>query len=151
MASSRPDRRSSTQLTVTPAVNGTVTSVDGFITCGTGGAACSHLYPAGAAVTLGATPDTGFALAGWTGDCTGAGTTCHLAMNQARTAGASFGPNPVALSIGDASVVEGNAGTTSVVLAVSLSGITSVPVSVAFATANATASSGSDYVAATGS
>ena len=139
------------ELTVTPPVNGTVTSVDGFIHCGAGGAACSHLYAAGASVNLGATPDTGFALAGWTGDCVGAGASCHLSMNQARSAGASFGPNPVALSIADASVVEGNAGTTSLVLTVSLSGVTSVPVSVSYATADATATAGSDYAAASGS
>jgi subtilisin family serine protease len=139
------------ELTVTPPANGTVTSLDGFITCGTGGAACSHLYAGGSSVNLGVTPDTGFALAGWTGDCVGAGASCHLSMNQARTAGASFGPNPVVLSIGDASVVEGNAGTTSVVLTVSLSGVTSVPVSVSYATADTTATAGSDYVAASGS
>jgi Calx-beta domain/Divergent InlB B-repeat domain len=132
-------------------VNGTLTSVDGFIACGTGGAACSHLYAAGSSVNLGVAPDAGFVLAGWTGDCAGAGTTCHLSMTQARTAGVSFGPNPVALAIGDASVVEGNAGTTSVVLTVSLSGITSVPVTVDYATADATATAGSDYFAATGS
>ena len=72
-------------------------------------------------------------------------------MTQARAVGAGFGPNPVALSINDASVVEGAAGTTSVVLTVSLSGVTSVPVTVDFATADATASSGSDYVARSGS
>jgi subtilisin family serine protease len=139
------------QLTVTPPANGTVTSGDGFIACGTGGAACSHLYAAGSSVTLGATPDAGFALTGWTGDCAGAGATCHLAMNQARAVGASFGPNPVSLSVGDASVVEGDAGTTSVMLTVSLSGATSVPVTVDYATADATATAGSDYVAKTGS
>ena len=88
-------------------------------------------------MTLGATPDTGFALAGWTGDCAGAGAACHLAMNQPRAAGANFGPNPVSLSIADASVVEGDTGTTSVVLTVSLSGATSVPVAVDYATADA--------------
>jgi len=42
-------------------------------------------------------------------------------------------------------------GTTSVTLTVSLSGATSVPVSVNYATADATATAGSDYVAAAGS
>ena len=35
------------ELTVTPPTNGTLTSADGFIACGTGGAACSHLYAGG--------------------------------------------------------------------------------------------------------
>jgi hypothetical protein len=57
---------------------------------------------------------------------------------------------PPAISISDCSVVEGNAGQVPCVFTLSLSGPTSLTVTVAYATANGTASAGSDYMAASG-
>ena len=55
---------------------------------------------------------------------------------------------PPALSIGDASVTEGNSGTKTVLLTVSLSRAASSPVSVAYASGGGNATAGVDYVAA---
>jgi hypothetical protein len=55
-----------------------------------------------------------------------------------------------ALSIGDASVAEGNAGTTTANFTVTLSAPATSTVTVNYATANGTATAGSDYVAASG-
>ncbi|MCC7265239.1 MAG: hypothetical protein IT369_22255 [Candidatus Latescibacteria bacterium] len=54
------------------------------------------------------------------------------------------------LSINDVSVAEGNSGTRTLTFAVGLSAASSQTVTVAWATANGTATAGSDYVAATG-
>jgi hypothetical protein len=58
-------------------------------------------------------------------------------------------PKP-AISIGDASVAEGNAGTTTLSVPVSLSAAATSTVTVDYATANGTATAGNDYTAATG-
>jgi hypothetical protein len=64
----------------------------------------------------------------------------------------TVGPPPQpALRVGDAQVAEGNGGATSATFTVSLSAASSQPVTVAYATANGSASSGSDYIASTGS
>ena len=70
------------------------------------------------------------------------------------TVSGAIRPRPVALSvvtpalsIADASVLEGNSGTTSAVFTVTLIPATVRTVSVAYATANGTAQSGSDYAA----
>jgi len=55
------------------------------------------------------------------------------------------------LSIGDATVAEGNAGATQTIFTVSLSGAASSTVSVDYSTADGTASAGSDYAAKSGS
>jgi hypothetical protein len=55
-----------------------------------------------------------------------------------------------ALSINDVSLAEGNSGTTNAVLTVSLSAAAPFAVSVNYATANGTATAGSDYAAQTG-
>ena len=60
------------------------------------------------------------------------------------------GPNLPNVSIGDATVVEGNTGTTSASFDVTLSAASSSTVSVNYATANGTATAGSDYAAASG-
>jgi parallel beta-helix repeat protein len=57
---------------------------------------------------------------------------------------------PPALSIGDASLPEGNAGTTPFSFTVTLSAPASAPVTVDYATADGTATAGSDYVAQSG-
>jgi hypothetical protein len=55
-----------------------------------------------------------------------------------------------AISIGDASAAEGNAGTTTLSVPVTLSAASLSPVTVGYATADGTASAGSDYTAASG-
>ena len=54
------------------------------------------------------------------------------------------------VSVGDASVTEGNAGTTSLSFPVTLSAASTQPVSVTFATADGTATAPSDYATASG-
>jgi chitinase len=54
------------------------------------------------------------------------------------------------LSISDASLVEGNSGTSSASFVVSLAAASTQTISVSYATANATAVSGSDYTSASG-
>jgi hypothetical protein len=59
-------------------------------------------------------------------------------------------PAVPAISIANASLVEGNTGSTNMTFAVSLDGPTTSTVSVAFATANGTAIAGTDYAATSG-
>jgi hypothetical protein len=59
-------------------------------------------------------------------------------------------PPPPVVSIGDATVTEGNAGSVSAVFTVSLSAASGQTVTVQYATANGTATAGSDYTAASG-
>jgi hypothetical protein len=54
------------------------------------------------------------------------------------------------MSIGDASITEGNSGTKSLTFTVVLSATSSQPVTVTYATANGTATAGSDYQSASG-
>jgi disulfide oxidoreductase YuzD len=54
------------------------------------------------------------------------------------------------ISINDVTVIEGNSGTKNMVFTVTLSAVSSQTVSVNFATANNTATAGSDYIAASG-
>ena len=75
-------------LTIDPLpVNGTV-SGPGGLSCGTGGAVCSAAFNAGTLVNLVATGETGYALVGWTGACSGP--TCAVTMDGAKTVGATF-------------------------------------------------------------
>lgn len=94
--------------------------------------------PSGGSVTFGfqATPGA-----------SGGTTTTGLALN-----GATEEPAPVlpTISVGDASVAEGNSGTTQMNFTVSLSKATTGPVTVGYSTANGTATAGSDYVAKSG-
>jgi hypothetical protein len=57
---------------------------------------------------------------------------------------------PPAASIGDATITEGNSGTTDAIFTVSLSAPSGKPITLSFATADGTASAGSDYQPATG-
>ncbi|MEO8459968.1 MAG: S8 family serine peptidase [Dokdonella sp.] len=77
--------------------NGSVSSNPAGISCGT---TCSRRFNSGTSVTLLATPTNGYAFAGWTGACSGSSTTCTVAMNQARTAFATFKIPVSALSNG---------------------------------------------------
>ncbi len=69
---------------------GTVTSAPNGIGCGTACSATSALFPAGATVTLIATPITGRSFKNWSGACTGVGTSCAVPMTKARSVTAVF-------------------------------------------------------------
>ncbi len=72
--------------------SGTVTSSPAGIDCGTD---CSESYDMGTGVTLTAEPIGDAAFAGWSGACTGTGSTCTLQMNGSRAVTATFTNNPV--------------------------------------------------------
>ena len=66
---------------------GTVTSDPAGIDCGS---TCSEDYDYGTEVTLTATPGPNSEFGGWSGACSGAATSCTVAMSQARTVDAAF-------------------------------------------------------------
>jgi hypothetical protein len=80
------------ELTVTKAGSGTgvVTSNPAGINCGSD---CSNEYAVGTSVTLTANPSGGSSFAGWSGACTGASSTCTVAMSEARSVEARFVQN----------------------------------------------------------
>ncbi|MDT7542283.1 MAG: hypothetical protein QOE33_2187 [Acidobacteriota bacterium] len=82
-------------LTVAKTGNGTISSTDKFISCGT---KCVSYYNAGAIVTLTASAGSGNAFIGWGGPCTGAQATCTVTLNDAQTVTANFAPT-VSLSV----------------------------------------------------
>ena len=61
----------------------------------------TYSYLDGASVTLTATPDEGFGIASWGGDCAASGTatTCTLTMDAARTASVTFGQSAHTLTV----------------------------------------------------
>jgi uncharacterized repeat protein (TIGR02543 family) len=69
--------------------DGTVKSLPGIagIDCG---ADCDEFYADGTPVTLTAEADANSTFMGWTGDCTGTGTTCAVTMNANQTVTAKF-------------------------------------------------------------
>ena len=78
-------------LTVTHGGHGKVTSAPSGIDCG---ATCSFSFASGQAVTLTATPDSGYQFSGWTGACTNTSVGCSLEMNAAKNVSATFTPIP---------------------------------------------------------
>jgi len=74
-------------LTVTKTGNGTVTSGDGYINCGS---SCSHTYLSGSVVKLTATPSDGWAFASWSGCDESNVNVCVVTMNSNRTVTATF-------------------------------------------------------------
>lgn len=75
------------ELSVTlSSADGVVTSSPAGISCGT---VCSSAYDPGAIVTLTATPNAGFELAGWSGACSGTGS-CTVTMDRDRAVTATF-------------------------------------------------------------
>ncbi|MBI3609565.1 MAG: hypothetical protein HY204_02550 [Nitrospirae bacterium] len=75
------------RLTVTKSGVGTGRVAGPGIDCGTD---CSELYQSSASVTLTAAPDTGFAFAGWSGDCAGTGLSTTMTMNADKSCTAAF-------------------------------------------------------------
>ncbi|MCC7104340.1 MAG: hypothetical protein IT307_04290 [Chloroflexi bacterium] len=71
--------------------SGRVSSTDGKINCGV---VCTSDYLTGSAVQLTAVPTSGSTFTGWSGDCTGTGVSCSLALTADATATAAFGPKP---------------------------------------------------------
>ncbi len=71
------------------------------------------------------------------------------AVSGTRLNGATPAPLPT-LAVADASVIEGNAGSSALAFAVTLSAPSSTPVTVQYATSNGTAAAGSDYAAKSG-
>jgi len=138
-------------LTVTKAGtgSGTVTSSPTGINCG---GTCSGSYSSGQSVSLAATPASGSVFTGWSGnsDCTDGSVTVNANMSCTAT----FNTTSISLpkvSINNVSVAEGNAGTVNAVFTVSLSSTSSQTIAVTYATQNATATAGTDYVSKSGS
>jgi List-Bact-rpt repeat protein len=77
-------------LGVTKTGNGRVTSSPSGIDCGTD---CVNAYSHGTVVTLTAIPGTGEDFLGWTGACAGQTGPCHITMDNAKVATASFTSN----------------------------------------------------------
>jgi hypothetical protein len=78
-------------LTVTKAGSGsgTITSNPSGINCG---ATCSYQFLYGTSVVLTATPDSGSAFNGWSGDTVGTDTTITVTMNSNKNVTATFNP-----------------------------------------------------------
>lgn len=77
-------------LNVSKTGTGTVTSNPAGINCGVD---CSESYASGTSVTLNASPGTGYAFSGWSGDCSGTGA-CVVNMTASKSVAASFTPIP---------------------------------------------------------
>jgi uncharacterized repeat protein (TIGR02543 family) len=83
-----PDPDPSTYtLTVNKSGNGTVTSSNPGINCGSD---CSQNYSSGTSVTLTVIRIPGYDFIEWSGDCSGSSSTCTVSMTQARSVTANF-------------------------------------------------------------
>jgi hypothetical protein len=83
---------------------GTVSSNPAGIACG---ATCSAAFPVSSMITLTANPDTGTALAGWSGGgCTGSTPTCMVTVAAATTVTATFdiAEYPVTIELGGSGI-----------------------------------------------
>jgi hypothetical protein len=74
-------------ITVANIGNGTISSTDKNISCGT---KCVSYYNAGATVTLQARAGSGSVFTGWGGACSGSQSTCTVTLNDAQTVTANF-------------------------------------------------------------
>jgi len=92
---------------------GLVTSIPAGISCGGG---CSVTYSAGTVVTLFASATSGSKFAGWSGDCSGAGS-CRVVGNAQLNVAARFNLLPSTSSTGGASSSTGTPSTTGAVAA----------------------------------
>ena len=80
----------SCQLMVINSGNGTVTSSPSGINCGTD---CIEIFPYNSAVTLTATPESGFCFGSWGGSCQGTTTaTCRVSMGWTQGIAVTFTP-----------------------------------------------------------
>jgi len=82
-------------LAVTASDHGTIISSPSGIVCGDD---CTEVYNYGTAVSLVATPDTGYMLSAWSGDCSGSGS-CSVTMDQDRSVAATFVPAAYTLTV----------------------------------------------------
>ncbi len=89
-------------LTVAVTTGGSVSAASGISACTSSAGTCSATYPAGSTVQLTATPNTGYVLSTWGGDCTGTANVCALNMATLRTVSAAFATSPVAGACGGA-------------------------------------------------
>jgi uncharacterized repeat protein (TIGR02543 family) len=85
-------------LSVTNSGNGTVTTSDNSINCGT---ACSAEFATGSSVPLVATPNAGYQFTGWGGDCSGTGS-CVVTMDFDKSVTATFVPITYNLTVTNA-------------------------------------------------
>jgi cysteine-rich repeat protein len=86
-------------LSVTKGGSGTITSSPAGINCG---ATCNANYNSGTSVTLTESPGSGYVFSGWSGACSGSGTTCTVSMSAARSVTATFAvssSNPVTYTV----------------------------------------------------
>jgi len=60
----------------------------------------SGVYTPGTSVSLTVTANSGYSFAGWSGDCSGTVTTCHLLMDSNKTVTAGFAAVPIPLISG---------------------------------------------------
>ncbi len=83
-------------LTVSKSGQGTVTSNDGYINCGS---SCSHNYNSGTQVTLTAAASSGYTFSNWAGCDSVQSNTCTVTVNNARTVTATFTSNGYVLTV----------------------------------------------------
>ncbi|MET0655408.1 MAG: Calx-beta domain-containing protein, partial [Pseudoxanthomonas sp.] len=102
--------------------------------------------PASVSVAQGASSAT-FPISTTASTTTVSGTLSATYAGVTRTSTLTVNATPLTLSIGDASVIEGASGTRAMTFTVSLSRPSSTAVTYSIATANRTATAGSDYVA----
>ncbi len=77
--------------------SGTVSSSDGAISCGS---VCSASYPGSSAVTLSATPASGYTFSGWSGACYGiASSICTVTVTNNVSVGATFAVMPATYAL----------------------------------------------------
>lgn len=85
-------------VTVSVTGKGSVTSTPTGINCPS--AACTATFPARTQITLTATPASGAAFNGWSGDCTGAASPCTVVIDGAKSVAAQFqGPYELNVAI----------------------------------------------------
>jgi hypothetical protein len=82
-------------LTVTPPINGVISTAVLDINCG---ALCSKNFTSGTNVTLTATPFAGYVFGSWTGCTTTTGNSCTVGMTSAKTVSATFNLSGLSLT-----------------------------------------------------
>jgi hypothetical protein len=109
-------------------------------------ASSAFSVPASVTVAQGASSAT-FPIATLASDTAASGTLSATYAGVTRTSTVTVNAAPLSLAIGDASVTEGASGTVAMTFTVSLTRASTAAVSYSIATANGTATAGSDYVA----